>query len=117
MFLHFDIKEDVIGAKQADDLICPQCSESGCITFCILADYVQFFCVPLLSLFNKTGFAQCDNCDKKYWRGENMPMNFKDIFEDFFKKIRYPAWHFKLLWFFLVILLISIIGNLLNNSN
>jgi uncharacterized protein with PIN domain len=116
MFLHFDIKEDVIAVEQQANLICPQCNKSGCITFCILADYVQFFFVPLLSLFNKTGFAYCENCDKKYWR-EYIPMNFKDIFEDFFRKTRYPAWHFKLLWIVLVILIISIIGNSLNNSN
>jgi hypothetical protein len=113
MFLHFDIKNDVIAAKQDDDLICPQCNESGCITFAVLADYARLWFVPLSSMFNKTGFAQCAHCEKKYWR-QYMPSQFKETFEDFFRKTRYPAWHFKLLWIFLVIVVIAFVGNSLD---
>jgi hypothetical protein len=90
-------KEDIINVERDEALICPNCNKSGHVSFCALSSFCHIYHLPLVSVFDKSGFAECDNCDKRYWR-EYMPMTFRDSFETFFRNTNYPVKHFFIIW-------------------
>jgi hypothetical protein len=119
MFFSLGIKEDVIKVETNDYLTCPECKTTGSILFCILSDYVHtMFQIPIFSLFNKNGFAFCENCEKKYWNdNDKMPLIFQEPYNDVLKKTKYPLKHFTVLLILGSLVALVIIGHELDGLN
>ena len=116
MWIHFGMHKETMKVQEVEYLKCPNCKESGYISFCIISGYFHIYFAPTIPLFKKTGFAYCDNCDSKFWR-EYMPPMFQEEFDKIKKEAKYPIRYYTMSIFIICIIILGITAKNWENNH